>query len=297
MINLVSISGGKDSTATALLAIERGVENLRFVFCDTGNEHQITYDYIEYLNAKLMSLCGIGITILKADFSAKIAAKREKLLQEGEGERAEHLIATGNPFLDLAILKGRFPSTMARFCTTELKVNMIKKFIAEALAVGEDVDSWVGIRAEESLKRSMMSERELFFSDKDTSAEAWQYRPILKWTAQDCFTQLKRFNIEPNPLYKMGMGRVGCMPCINCRKGELNQIARDFPEVIDRIRQWEKQVGLASPLHKGTFFPMVNGCEGIDAQVAWASTSRGGKQYQLDFEETTTCKSLYGLCE
>lgn len=31
-LNVVSVSGGKDSTATALLAIERNTENLMFLF-------------------------------------------------------------------------------------------------------------------------------------------------------------------------------------------------------------------------------------------------------------------------
>jgi 3'-phosphoadenosine 5'-phosphosulfate sulfotransferase (PAPS reductase)/FAD synthetase len=48
---VVSVSGGKDSTATALLAIERyGRENCRFVMADTGHEHEITTAYVtDYL--------------------------------------------------------------------------------------------------------------------------------------------------------------------------------------------------------------------------------------------------------
>jgi Lon protease-like protein len=34
------------------------------------------------------------------------------------------------------------------------------------------------------------------------------------------------------------MGRVGCMPCINCRKDELREIALRFPETIERIERW-----------------------------------------------------------
>jgi len=37
--NIISISGGKDSTAIAHLALEKSHDNLRFVFADTSHEH------------------------------------------------------------------------------------------------------------------------------------------------------------------------------------------------------------------------------------------------------------------
>ncbi|MCZ4150195.1 hypothetical protein BZG21_38055, partial [Escherichia coli] len=52
-MNIVSISGGKDSAATLLLALEQNVSNLLAVFADTGNEHEITYEYVRYLEDKL----------------------------------------------------------------------------------------------------------------------------------------------------------------------------------------------------------------------------------------------------
>lgn len=65
---VVSVSGGKDSTACALLALESGMQ-AAFVFADTGNEHEETYRYVrEYLPAKL----GIYIEEVHADFSAAI---------------------------------------------------------------------------------------------------------------------------------------------------------------------------------------------------------------------------------
>lgn len=71
-INVISVSGGKDSTAMLLLAIERGTENIRPVFCDTGNEHPLTYDYVRYL----ADAVGIEIEWVKADFSTDIERKR-----------------------------------------------------------------------------------------------------------------------------------------------------------------------------------------------------------------------------
>lgn len=71
--NLISISGGKDSAATLMQAIEDGVPNIRAVFGDTGHEHELTYKYIDYLEEKL----GIEVIHVKPDFSEQIERKKE----------------------------------------------------------------------------------------------------------------------------------------------------------------------------------------------------------------------------
>lgn len=49
-IHVVSVSGGKDSLATVLIALERcGHASVVPIFCDTGNEHEETYAYLDYL--------------------------------------------------------------------------------------------------------------------------------------------------------------------------------------------------------------------------------------------------------
>lgn len=50
VLHVVSVSGGKDSAATAILALETMPrESLRFAFCDTGNEHESTIEYVAYM--------------------------------------------------------------------------------------------------------------------------------------------------------------------------------------------------------------------------------------------------------
>jgi hypothetical protein len=93
IINVVSMSGGKDSTAMALLAIERGVENLHLVFADTGHEHQQTYDYIEYLRGAL----GREIHTVRADFTEQIAKKREYIVAKFFGLFGDRQIAGRAP--------------------------------------------------------------------------------------------------------------------------------------------------------------------------------------------------------
>ena len=51
MEHVVSVSGGKDSTATYCRAIERGLP-FRAVAADTGNEHPATYEAVNTLHIK-----------------------------------------------------------------------------------------------------------------------------------------------------------------------------------------------------------------------------------------------------
>ena len=296
--NIVSVSGGKDSTALLLLAIERQTENLQAVFADTGHEHQQTYEYVQYLNDKVFP-----IRTVKAGFSEQIARKREyvkhkwpeKGVPQSTVDRAlEALYPTGNPFLDLCIWKGRFPSVMRRFCTEELKRNpIIEQVFMPLLDQGNEVYSWQGVRADESLARRDLPEL------NEVGGGLWNYRPILNWTAQDCFAMHKKHGIKHNPLYEQGMGRVGCMPCINARKDELLEISKRFPDEIERVAEWERIVSAASKRGSSTFGVGVDiSVASIRSVVEWSKTSRGGKQYDfLRIEEGPSCSSIYGLCE
>lgn len=307
--NIVSVSGGKDSTALLLLAIEQQAENLQAVFADTGHEHQQTYEYIDYLNSTVFP-----IRTIKADFTKRFESKRKWVetkwrdqgVPEEKIQRAlEVLRPTGIPFLDLCVVSGRFPSTKAAFCSQYLKRDpLIEQTHLPLMDKGEIVWSWQGVRADESLSRRNLLELE------EVGGGLWNYRPILQWKAEDCFAMHRKHGIKHNPLYEQGMGRVGCMPCINTRKDELLEISKRFPEEIARVAEWEKIVQEASKQDAATLFCAANISDALTpekcvevaniyAMVKWAQTSRGGKQY--DFwriqDDGPACSSIYGLCE
>lgn len=310
--HVVSTSGGKDSTATLLIALhECGHENVVPIFCDTGNEHEAVYEYLDYLEIAL----DISIVRLKADFTEQIARKRMFIARDmrtgrHKGKRLRWsnkakrralsvLHATGNPFLDLCLWKGRFPSRKAQFCTEELKRNMAVAFQLDLIDAGHQVLSWQGVRRDESMNRRNAKKVERI------GPGMWTFRPIVDWTAAEVFDYCRELAVQPNPLYKQGMGRVGCMPCINVNKAELKQIAQRFPEHIERIHEWEKLVAMASKRQAATFIPAPGITpdqakdNGIFTVVQWSKTTRGGKQFDLlgDLEQTTACASTYGLCE
>jgi 3'-phosphoadenosine 5'-phosphosulfate sulfotransferase (PAPS reductase)/FAD synthetase len=299
------VSGGKDSTATLLVAIEREADNLSGVFCDTGNEHPATYDYVRYLERET----GIRIKWIKQDFTdwwwRRRDYVRDKWPEKGvPAEVVARAIAfyeqgpTGNPFLDLCIIKNRFPSRKAQFCTQYLKTEPATEYSLELMADGSSLVSWQGIRADESPNRAAQPEHE------DRGGGYSIYRPIHKWNVQMVFDIHRRHGIDPSPLYKKGMGRVGCMPCINSRKDEILEISKRFPEQIERIAEWERIVGMVSKRSNATFFSAPGDNIGawdrgnVRAIVEWSKTSRGGKMIDMfRNDEPALCASAYGLCE
>ncbi|WP_324285331.1 phosphoadenosine phosphosulfate reductase domain-containing protein [Enterobacter ludwigii] len=324
VINIVSISGGKDSLAQSLRAIESGVQHLN-VFADTGHEHPETMEYLEYLEQKLGP-----VKRVKADFTRQIEGKRKfiatrwpvtlveecGMTPEEAAERVaqalEILHPTGIPFLDLCMLKGRFPSTKARFCSTELKHHPVRDgVVLPALEEFEEVILWQGVRAQESPARANLPEWE---EDADDTPGLHVYRPILKWQHEDVFAIAKRHGIKPNPLYQQGCSRVGCMPCIHARKSELAEIFSRWPEEIKRVAEWERLVAACSRRGNSTFFPTTHDprraekrielitvdAYGIESYRDWAMTTHGGAQFDLlaESNDKTVCSSVYaGVCE
>ena len=309
-MNVLSISGGKDSTALYLSALESGQEFIA-VFADTGNEHELTYEYVRRLPEMTG---GPPVQWLKADFSGMIERRRRFVARDQRIGRARGghklrytnrqkrtilniLEPTGIPFLDLCLAKGRFPSTRARFCSEELKHRLIYSEVHEPLLdAGESVVSWQGVRADESTPRSCLG-----MCEPDPRVpEITIYRPIIGWTAGEVFAMHDRHGVEPNPLYKLGFSRVGCMPCLHCGKAEIAAIADRFPEHIARIEQWEKMVSAVSKRGISTFFAAdktpARKPTGVREVARWAKTAHGGRQYLLDFG-IEKCTSLYGLCE
>ena len=324
ILHCVSLSTGKDSSATACLALEtQPRESLRFATCDTGNEHEEFLPYLAYMERHL----GIEIAVLRANFDAEIAGKAAyvrnvyptKLIREGMTEaRAAQVIdrclralrPTGNPFLDLCIWKGRFPSRTKQFCTQELKTKPLVTHQLGFIERGEAeaVWAWQGVRIDESeARRSRLAcpVHPSFHRVFDSAGGGiFNYRPILRWTAADAFEAMALYGLKPNPLYLQGMSRVGCMPCINASKDEVLEISKRFPGHIDRIEYWEREVASASKREEASFFPDPDrdahlNRRGIRNVVEWSKTQRGGQM--LDwiriFEEPRACESAYGLCE
>ena len=309
---ICSFSGGKDSVATYLyLTKELGLKNVFGIFADTGWEHESTYQYID-------SLIEQGWKICKVQGSTSQLSTRNK----DYGDKPLSMV-------ELVKIKGRFPSAMARFCTTELKLKPVlyafekmfkgkssKKFINKGVELpdlrGIEAVMVTGVRAEESKGRAFMVP--FIFDD---FFKIYKWMPIHKWSVQEVFDIHNKYGIKVNPLYKKGSLRVGCYPCIMTNKQELNAIARHNPETFEKVFQAEKDTGSTfwtaedapkkyrrqkSTNKKGKTVYLPNAMDIKD----WALGVDPIHEDQLllfaDFDDTfniesPVCESSYGLCE
>lgn len=266
-----SISGGKDSTALGIHLKELG---LKFtpIFIDTGWEHPDTYTYIREV---LIPLFGDFIILRNEKFFDPISPFAGGM---------EQLVAK----------KKVFPNGRMKFCTHHLKIIPIQNFYSEVrIELGAKPINAIGIRAEESQKRSTMGE----FEEQD-EADVW--RPLIKWTYEEVIRRHQSAEVLPNPQYVKGYSRVGCNPCIFARKHEIRHMALSEPARIDHIEDLERRIsGLRSDGQQATFFKSRKkeiDKMGIREIVKWSKTKKKETLDDLEELEEAGCMR-WGLCE
>lgn len=268
VIHVRAFSGGKDSTALLLWCLDHGIDGPA-VFCDTGWEHPLTLAYIEEINQRLLG-------------GRLIVLKPAEWLPDGGRESYSDM-------RDLVSRKGRVPSIRARFCTEYLKTNPMRAWIQRQ---DDAVILYQGIRADESHTRAAM-DASCWSDYYDCQVE----RPLFRYSAADVFALLARHGVPPNPLYKLGLKRVGCFPCVLTSHAELRRMTVTMPEVWDRITELERLAGRS-------FFPPgfipARFCSQTNGIARWPSIADVRAYLDAnnqDLFEGPGCMSVYNLCE
>ncbi len=143
------------------------------------------------------------------------------------------LHASGNPFLDLCMIKGRFPSRKAQFCTQELKLAPMKAWM---LSMG--YGHWtnvVGIRADEPRRVAKMRAA-------DGSKERWDVAlPLAEAgvTVKDvnAFWAAQPFDLELRPW------EGNCDLCFLKGQKKRIRIMEDRPDLAAWWVEQERRIG------------------------------------------------------
>jgi len=171
------------------------VPEMEYFFCDTHKELPETYEYLERIEARL----GIKIQRLSAE------------------RGFDHWLDVYGGFL---------PSPKSRWCTKQMKIIPLEKFIGDDEAI-----SYIGIRADEN--------RDGYISTKPNIKPIFPFKEkgLVK---ADIFRLLEESGIGI-PDYYRWRSRSGCFFCFFQRKYEWVMLAQEHPDLFAEAVRYEQE--------------------------------------------------------
>jgi 3'-phosphoadenosine 5'-phosphosulfate sulfotransferase (PAPS reductase)/FAD synthetase len=223
---IVSFSGGKDSLACLLWALETG-KRVRAIFADTGNELPEMPDYLCYVERELR------VTI-------------------------ETYARPGHGFSDIVRKRGMWPIPGRCLVSSTVKRDDFRWYL-NATNTPENALIVLGHRRSESTMRAGLPD----FVPISRSGRA-VYRPILDWSIDDVFSFLDVHGLKAHPAYGKGRKRVGCVWCVNSELDDLIRDEELYPERCAELRALRASIGLSSVpagIMQGKLFDAVPLCK------------------------------------
>lgn len=207
-LNIVSLSGGKDSTAMLLMMLERGIPIHKIIYADVGDmaEFKEMYAYIRQVE----DYTGIRVTTVRSEkHTARSIFYGNFTRGKREGE-----------------MRG-FPPTIGQGCSyrRDLKVIPLKE------ASGEGNNVFIGIAADESHRSRCLE----YAQGKND-----YHFPLVDWgvTEAECLEYLKKRGLH-NSLYDY-FRRMGCFWCPKQSIASLRSLWRYFPYYWQQLRRMEE---------------------------------------------------------
>ena len=202
-MNIVSFSGGKDSTAMLLMMIEKGIPVDKIIFCDTGMEFPQMYNHIE----KVSKYIDREIVVLK----------RKETYQY---YLADHIKRNGK-------VGYGHPDFRNRWCTQLLKKTPFSQYSKQF----NNIVEYHGIAFDEKHRTNKNKE-----NDRDIRYPLVDWEITEKEALQYCYDK----GFDWDGLYEK-FHRVSCWCCPLSRIGELRVLYNDFPDLWKELQEMDKK--------------------------------------------------------
>jgi 3'-phosphoadenosine 5'-phosphosulfate sulfotransferase (PAPS reductase)/FAD synthetase len=128
-----------------------------------------------------------------------------------------------------------WPSAQARFCTSEMKVAPISRWLRNTFPSGQVICA-IGLRAQESSTRA---KKATFTARSDSTASTkgrfvWNWLPIHAWTESQVWNCIRQHGNVFHPTYNLGNQRLSCALCV---LGSLNDLLNGAIQNPDTYRE------------------------------------------------------------
>lgn len=218
-MNIFSLSFGKDSMATLLLAIEQGIPIDHVMYCDIrfsdeiSGEHPIMAEWIPEAEHILKNKFGITV-----EHAFSISYFEQFFRVKHRGGLAGQIYG--------------FPFTLGAWCNRSLKVDAINFYLRKFKGVS--ITQFVGIAYDEPIRWERMAKKETVNC---------KYKSLLyeqKKIEQDAFQICEKYGLL-SPIYKSDdeIYRGGCWFCPKQCISDLYSLWKNYPEYYKKLVELE----------------------------------------------------------
>jgi 3'-phosphoadenosine 5'-phosphosulfate sulfotransferase (PAPS reductase)/FAD synthetase len=223
-IVLVNTSGGKDSqtmlrTVARLAALQGVTDRVVVVHADLGR--------VEWKGTRQL-----------AELQARHYGLRFEVVSRSQNDLLDHIEA-----------RGKFPSSAARYCTSDHKRGPIRTLmtrLVRELSLDRPVRilNCMGLRAQESSARAKKVEFRFDApASTKTTRHVWEWLPILDWSADEVWADIRSSGVPYHPAYDLGMPRLSCCFCVLASKSALVLAAQHNPDLAAEYAAVEVRIG------------------------------------------------------
>lgn len=239
-MNIVAYGGGTDSTAMIIECAKRGVKIDYILFADTGGEKPHTYQYVKTFS----DWC------VKNGLPEIITVKKA-----GNGETLE----------ENCLRMNMLPSIAYGFktCAHKYKIQPQDKFfnnLPEAKAIWKSGGKLIKFIGYDATEMHRIAKSKL----RDDPKYDYQY-PLAEWgiTRKDCIEIIKNEGL-------CLPGKSACYFCPMSRPTEIRQLAKNYPELMERALRIEANANLTK-------------LKGLGASVRWADVITNEDMFEEDY--------------
>lgn len=251
---IVSFSGGKDSLACVLYALELGVPKNKIELWHQAVDGRPGVDprffdwpCTESYCRAVAAMLGLPIKFqwreggFEREINKQDAATAKVGFELPDGSIGQ-AGGTGDPNTRLM-----FPAAVAdlrtRWCSAILKIDVATAAINNdpRFKRGKILEI-TGERRQESNNRARYAEVEKHKSTT-LSRRVDQWRAIIDWPEERVWEIIQRWGVRPHPAYYLGWGRVSCMFCIFGNPDQWASVNAINPKMFWRILNYERQFG------------------------------------------------------
>lgn len=218
ILNVVSLSGGKDSTAMLLRMLEEGMKVDLIVFCDTGLEFPAMYRHLE----KLEKGIDIPITRIRAKYSFEYMMFDAPIRRKADSEITKRYGFQPTGY--------GWPGPRMRWCTSRLKDTPREQFF-RPLREQYELHEYIGLAADEEYRLERIRNK-----------NPGHRHPLVDWgmTEADCLRYCYEHGYDWEGLYEH-FRRVSCWCCPLQSLSELRQLYTHFPDLWAKLKDWDRR--------------------------------------------------------